>query len=65
MLEGALGEILAARNVVHARPALDERAAHAPLGEIDSEANAHRAAADDDDMTALAHVSGPIIVDVA
>jgi hypothetical protein len=50
---------------VHARAPLDERAADASLGEIDGKANAHRAAADDDDMTALAHVSGPIVRVVA
>ena len=55
MLERALRQVLALRDVVHPHAPLDQRARYSALGEIDGQPDAHRAAADNDDLISLAH----------
>ena len=59
MLEGALRQVLATRHVVHALAPLDQNGRHAPLGEINRQADPHRSAANDDDLSTLAHGISP------
>src|SRR6201999_164321 len=55
MLQGARREVLALRDVREADAPLDQHAGNAAQAEIDREAHAHGAAADDDDLIPLCH----------
>src|SRR3984957_18204778 len=55
MLHRALGEVLALGDARRLEAPLDQRATDAAQPEIDRERDAHRAAADDDDLISRVH----------